>query len=312
METRRGFVVIFNPKAGRGRAYETLRLVTSRLDGRLAPVMETSLDGSFAPSLRERIRDVRSASGSAPVAVAVGGDGTVSMIVEAMRDLGDAIVAIVPAGAGNDLGAALGIADVAVALDALESGATRLIDVGTVSGRRFVNCVGMGLDAEVGALAARMRRRGYPPKPSYYAAALVGLFFVRPVGTTIDADGARRRFEDGVMVTVGNGPFYGGGFRGAPGAALDDGLLDVYAFSDINGFVARLALMKRIRAGTHPADANVTALRAGSFVIEFDREVAMHVDGETASVKRADFSVQGRALQVVTAAVTASPAALAL
>lgn len=304
-------MVVFNPNAGQRTKYETLRRVTSLLSGRIAPVVETSLDPSFSASLREQIRQVRAQTGHSPIVVAVGGDGTASMTVSAMRDCADASLAIVPSGSGNDLAAGLGIPDAACALEALETGVERSIDVGLVGDRRFLNCVGMGLDAEVGVRAESLRRGGFPGALSYYAAALICLPTVRPALVTVRCGGDERRMTDGVMVTVGNGPLYGGGFRGAPNASFDDGVLDIHAFGDVRGLLARFALMRRIRDGTHVNEPNVTSQRCATAAIEFDRQVHMHVDGDLTVARRAEFSVLPRALSVVVPA-TASSAAPAL
>lgn len=298
MADARAAVIVFNPAAGRRRAHETLRAVTTRLDGRIAAVLETSLGGGFDARVRDAARDV-AGRGLRPMFVAVGGDGTLSMTLNALADPSSATIAVVPAGSGNDFGAALGITGVAAALAAIEHGATRAVDYGVVGARRFANCVGIGLDAEVGALSARMRLRGFPPAPSYYAAALAGLFMVKPVGVTVRASGTTTRRDDGVMVTIGNGPEYGGGFKGAPGALLDDGALDVHVFSDVRGFARRLALMQRIRAGAHVGRPNVDSFRAPDVELEFDREVTMHVDGETATARRVSIAVVPRGMRVI-------------
>ena len=299
MDSRRAFVVVFNPAAGKRGAHEALRQARTRLDADVAAIVETSIDGTFGPRLRASVRHAFGDTGARPVVVAVGGDGTLSMALNALHDPGDATLAVVPTGSGNDFAAALGCASVGSALDALERLHTRDVDFGVVNGQRFANCVGMGLDAEVGSLARSLRRRGYPPGPSYYAAALAGLFMVKPVGVSVEARGARHRFERGVMVTVGNGHSYGGGFRGAPDALLDDGALDAYVFSDVEWLPARLALMQRIRAGTHVRERNVLAIRSPALSVEFDRDVAMHVDGEIATVRRADITVTRAGLRVV-------------
>ncbi len=299
----RRLIIAFNPAAGGRTRYEALRRVATRLSDAIATTVETSVDGAYQARLREAIREVR-ATGPKPTIVVVGGDGAVSMTLGAMADPADAVIAVVPAGSGNDFADALGCAGVDHAIAAIQSGFVRDVDFGMVNGRRFVNCVGMGLDADVGALSARFRARGYPSKPSYYGAALVGLFMVKPVGVTVAVDGVQSRYERGVMVTVGNGDSYGGGFRGAPGALLDDGLLDAYVFTDIEGLPARLALMRRIRAGTHPGQPNVAAIRSPGVRILFDREVAMHVDGEISAVRHAEISVVPRGLRVIAAAVT--------
>jgi diacylglycerol kinase (ATP) len=307
----RGFIVVFNPNAGQRTRYETLRRVTSLFTGRIAPVVETSLDPGFPASLRERIREVRVQTGRDPILVAVGGDGTASMTVAAMRDCADASLALVPCGSGNDFAAGLGIDGVAHALDAIEAGIERRIDVGLVGDRRFLNCVGMGLDAEVGVRAEALRRSGFPPTLSYYAAALICLPTVRPAGVVIRCGAEERRLGDGVMVTVGNGPLYGGGFRGAPHASFDDGALDVHAFGDVRGLLARFTLMRRIRDGAHPAEPNVAWHRCATATVEFDRQVHMHVDGDLTIARRAAFSVLPRALSVIVPA-TASSAPTAL
>jgi len=295
----RGCIVVYNPAAGRRKAQDALRRTTARLESTITKVVETSLDASFAPRVRDAVLRARSETGATPIVVAVGGDGTLSMVLNALAHPDDAALAVVPAGSGNDFAAALGVSGVDAALDAIERGAIRSVDFGVINGRRFANCVGMGLDAEVGALAARMRKRGYPAAPSYYAAALIGLFMVKPVGVTVDANGAAHRAERGVMVTVGNGHSYGGGFRGAPNASIDDGALDVHVFSNIEGVFARMALMRRIRAGSHVGEPNVDSIRAASLVVDFDRDVAMHVDGEIASVKRAEVTLVPLGLRVV-------------
>jgi diacylglycerol kinase (ATP) len=298
VNSKRGFVVVFNPMAGRRKAHEVLRRVTTQLDGKIASIVETSLDGAFAPRVRESVRHVFGETGDRPTLVTVGGDGTLSMALNALQNADDATFAVVPAGSGNDFAAAIGCETIDAALDAIERHAERAVDFGIVNGRRFANCVGMGLDAEVGAIAARLRKRGYPPSPSYYAAALLGLFQVESVGVSIECSGAPSRFERGVMVTVGNGPSYGGGFRGAPDAKVDDGVFDAYVFSNIDGFFPRLKLMQLIRAGRHPGEANVTAIRANSIKVSFDRDVALHVDGELATIRSADITVVPRGMHV--------------
>ena len=299
MDRKRGLVVVFNPAAGRRKAGEVLRRVTARLDGKITSIVETSLDDAFALRVRECVRRVLAETGERPTVVAVGGDGTLSMALNALDNADDATLAIVPAGSGNDFAAAIGCESVDASLDAIVRLFERTVDYGTVNGRRFANCVGLGLDAEVGAIAARMRARGYPASPSYYAAALLGLFRVKSVGVSVTANDALARFEHAVMVTVGNGPSYGGGFRGAPNAKLDDGLLDAYVFSNIDGLLPRLKLMQQIRSGTHVGEPNVTAIRANSIGVQFDRDVAMHVDGELQSVRRADVAIVPGGMRVV-------------
>ena len=99
--------------------------------------------------------------GFSPV-VAWGGDGTVNEVATALMHR-DALLGIVPAGSGNGLARELGISlDPRAALDAAVDGRDRVIDMGVLAGRPFVNLAGVGLPASVADLFARRARRSSP------------------------------------------------------------------------------------------------------------------------------------------------------
>jgi YegS/Rv2252/BmrU family lipid kinase len=286
------FVVVTNPHAGVGRAAAALRAACARIGVDPSEAIETTHDGRFSERLQHAV-----AAAERPVTVlCVGGDGTLSMVVNALASPGEVRLAIVPAGSGNDFGLALGIRTVQHALEAVTGSHTQAVDLGTINGRRFVNCVGMGLDGEIARTAALIRARGLARGLSYYAAALVGLWRVRPVGAHIESAAYTGRMEDLLMLTVGNGPWYGGGYRGAPKAQLDDSLLDCYAFANLPGGFRRLALMDLIRKGRHLAHPVVTSLLTQTLDVAFDREIAMHVDGELTAATSAHIALIPRGL----------------
>ena len=300
----RPYIVIANRWAGSGKAHQLAGEV-ERVIGR-APyaIIEPDLSNAFRQRLNDAVRNAaesvtKSPESVRPLLVCVGGDGTLSLAFDALADSAAAVLAVVPCGSGNDLALTLGLASRDVALAALRDGIVRSIDYGTVNGRRFLNCVGIGLDAEVAGMAARIRERGLARGFSYYLAALRGLLTVKPVGAQVRTPVAEFRYEDLVMLTIGNGRWYGGGFRGAPDALLDDGILDCYVFRDVPGLLARFELMQRIRAGTHAREANVRSLPANQLLVTFDREVAMHIDGEPARCTSAEVALTARGAHVV-------------
>ena len=287
-----GFVVVTNPHAGAGRAASALRIACARIGVQASEAIETTHDGRFA----ERLQHAVAAAQSPVTVLCVGGDGTLSMVVNALAAPQDVTLAIVPAGSGNDFGMALGIRTVAQSLDAVTGPHTQAVDLGTINGRRFINCVGMGLDGEIARTAALIRARGLARGLSYYVAALLGLWRVRPVGAHIESAAFTGRMEDLLMLTVGNGPWYGGGYRGAPKAQLNDGLLDCYAFGNLPGGMRRLELMQLIRRGRHLAHPVVTSLLTHTLDVNFDREIAMHVDGELTAAASAHIALIPRGL----------------
>jgi diacylglycerol kinase (ATP) len=287
-----GFVVVTNRYAGGGRAARVLREACARVGVQPSDAIETTHDAGFA----ERLQRAVTAAERPVTVVCVGGDGTLSMVVNALASPGDVTLAVVPAGSGNDFALALGIRTLAHALEAVGGPHTQTVDLGTVNGRRFVNCVGMGLDGEIARTAAEIRKRGLARGLSYYAAALLGLWKVRPVGAQIESEAFTGRMDDLLMLTVGNGPWYGGGYRGAPKAQLNDSLLDCYAFANLPGGLRRLALMQLIRKGGHLAHPVVTSLLTRTLDVTFDREIAMHVDGELTAATSAHITLVPRGL----------------
>ena len=83
----------------------------------------------------------------------------------------------------------------------------------------------------------------------YNLATLSELRVFRPLPYTLELDGKQLKL-DAMMVSVGNGPSFGGGLRIAEGALLDDGLLDVVIIKPMS----RTSLVRtypKLFKGTH-------------------------------------------------------------
>lgn len=157
------------------------------------------------------------------IVVAAGGDGTVHSVVQHVRGRGT--VGVVPTGTHNHFARDLGIDDVGVALEALKAGATRLIDVGRVGRRIFLNTVGMGLYPEV----VRVRDRHEGRLGTWTAAAGGALAVLRraePLVGRISADDDARALL-AWMVFVGNNRFGTAPGRVGTRQRLDEGVLDL-------------------------------------------------------------------------------------
>lgn len=92
------------------------------------------------------------------------------------------------------------------------------------------------------------------------------------------------------MLILANARVFGGGFQIAPRAELEDGRLDAMAFRNM-GVFARLGIMARLLRGTHEQSREVTATRARSFRLRFDRPPTYETDGEWNRAKGADIQV---------------------
>lgn len=209
------------------------------------------------------------------VIVAIGGDGTMNEVGTALIGT-PATLGLIPCGSGNGLGRHLGIPGPGKgAFRTLLNGRTRLIDTGTANGHVFINAMGLGFDAEISDRFTRVTRRGLA---AYVRITIAAWRHFEPVALTV-------RTSDSHFVTkafiaaVANSDQYGNDCYIAPGARVDDGLLNLTIIKPV-GFWRALPVAGRLFAGNVAGSRDVICRRATHFIL--DRPVAglIHTDGE--------------------------------
>jgi len=268
--------LLVNPAAGRGRALRRLDAATRAL-ARVGPldVVRTERSGDEARLALEAAAD------GVRALVVLGGDGTVSRVAGALATAGaDTPLAILAAGTGNDFAKSLGapVHDYAAMAERIARGETRRVDVGRLGGRPFVNAAGFGFDVAV--LERMTRARWLRGDALYIAAALGELFRFGGVEARVqvapDVFDQRARW---LLVVIANGQWFGGSFRIAPSAQLDDGRLDVIVVRDASAW-RRARLFAAAPFGAHVRAPEVQALSTEACTITTDRPVACELDGE--------------------------------
>ncbi|MTE18290.1 diacylglycerol kinase [Streptomyces sp. TRM43335] len=266
-----------NPAAGNGRGRDAAQPAARAL--RAAGFSVRTVVGTDADDALARARAaVRGGTGAL---VAVGGDGMVSLALQAVAGT-DTPLGVVAVGTGNDIARALGLPVRAPAragriiAEALKGGRGRVVDLGRVDGRWFGSVLASGFDSRVNDRANRMRRP--VGRLRYDLAMLAELAALRPVPYRITLDDGPALEIEAILVAVGNGPSYGGGMRICGDAELDDGLLDV----TVVGECSRTTLVRvfpRVYRGSHLAHPAVTAHRAAKVTLEAPG-VTGYADGE--------------------------------
>lgn len=266
--------LIVNPASGGGRG------------GRLAPPVLDELRRLGLTARRQDTRDLAHARALAleaahagESAVALGGDGLVGAVADALRAVPGAVLGVLPGGRGNDLARVLGIArDPVAACATIAHGSARPLDLGEVAGRTFVGIASAGFDSEANRIAnAAPARLG---NLVYAYGALRALAAWHPAHFQIELhpSGERVRFT-GYTVAAASSRAYGGGMLIAPDADLQDGLLDVVLIEAV-GRLRFLANLPRVFSGAHVRLPEVRVLRAAEVTIEADRPFALYADGD--------------------------------
>ena len=216
--------------------------------------------------------------------VAVGGDGTVHEVAAACAGTGR-VMGILPLGTGNDYVKALGIGDdLGRALGVLLEGRVRVVDAGEVNGVPFNNGLGIGFDAEVAEGVERAP--SYLGGPGRYVWSVARLLWgFQCHGATLRLGGETVVESKTILVAVALGTTYGSMFRLAPGAVLDDGLLDVVWSEEVSRTEV-LGLIPSALWGTLTDRKKVHVARVKEVGVELSEPVPAHVDGEMLSPTR--------------------------
>jgi diacylglycerol kinase (ATP) len=217
----RDIALLTNPTAGKGRGGRARGAVLERLRG--AGLSVRDLSGQDADEALDLAR--AAVAEGVESLVVLGGDGMVHLGVQAVAGTTTPL-GIIPAGTGNDVARYFDLPrkDPVAAADRVIAGATRQVDLARAGTKYFATVLCAGFDAMVNERANRMT---WPKgQMRYNLATLSELRVFRPLPYTLELDGKQLKL-DAMMVSVGNGPSFGGGLRITEGAVLDDGMLDV-------------------------------------------------------------------------------------
>lgn len=271
------WLVIVNPRAGRGPS------AAGRVERALAAA---SVDGEVVES--DDMESLKAIVAGAVEEgrhrfVAVGGDGTVNTVANAILAHGHRqmpVLGVLPGGTGCDLLRTFAIPQkLEEAVHHLATDTIYPIDVGVVEGewgsRYFVNVGDVGVIAAAARTAQSMSPRW--GRIRYLLGFARALPRFRTTGVHVEA-GSRRFDGEAIAAVFANAQFFGGGFNIAPKAAMMDGDLDIQVFAARKRNAARL--VPKAYRGMHLRDRCVRRFVAPSVTISTDQPWPVEVDGE--------------------------------
>ena len=164
--------------------------------------------------------------------VAVGGDGTVNEVLQAMACT-TIPLAIVPTGSGNGLARHCGLPlQIEEAVKLILDSKIEEIDLGKCNETFFISNAGVGYDAWICHQIKESKSRGL----SMYIREVVKHYFSYKSDTYyIKADG-NEITQKAFFLNIANGTEFGYGFAIAPNASIQDGFLDLVLVKKINFF----------------------------------------------------------------------------
>ena len=217
--------------------------------------------------------------------VLCGGDGTLNFLVnEVDCETVPNPIYYYPTGTGNDFWNDLG-KKAGDAPAKINQYLVKLPKV-TVNGvtRKFINGIGYGIDGYCCEEGDKQRAEFGGKEINYTAIAIKGLLFhYKPTHAKVTVDGVTTEYDRCWLAPTMNGRFYGGGMMATPNQDRLNPERTVTTMVMYGaGKIATLAAFPTIFKGEHVQKTKIVSITTGKKVhVEFDRPVALQIDGET-------------------------------
>ena len=294
--------IVVNPVAGGSRGAQVGAEVLSLLSKSEHAI--TDLSGATVSEARSKIESAL-ADKTVDALVFVGGDGIAHLGTNLCAGK-NILMAIIPAGTGNDAAAMLGMPltntaeAVRLVLEGLSS--PKKIDAIKVShGGKVTWALGSASAGFDALAAARANAISWPKGPMrYYVAMLLELAKFKPIKYQSVVDGTPRDFE-AMLCVVSNTGIYGGGMLVVPGASATDGTLDILLVKKMSR-LKFVTIFPKVYKGTHITDKDVEIFKATKISIAASG-MPIYSDGEYVGQAPFEAEVVPGALTMVAPAI---------
>ena len=242
----------------------------------------------------------RAAKQGCQLVIAAGGDGTVAAVARGLIGT-SATLGILPLGTYNNTATSLGIpTDVHEACALIAAGVERRVDVGEVraTGKRkpavFLEIGAVGLPATLTSLGQHLEKGRWDAARETVAPALA----MQPTQARLRLDESAAHEARTLCVLVANGPRTGAGIDAASAARMDDGLLDVHVYEDVD----QAALAAQVVASQGDAESVAQIARraqARHLRVDTERPLPVLADSKVVGTTPATFRVVAGGLRVI-------------
>lgn len=228
---------------------------------------------------------------------ACGGDGTVYDVVNGAVN-SDVSVGVYPCGSGNDFSR---IFNDPKNLEKILSRNPRKVDTINVNGNYSINVVNIGFDSKVNYDVDKYKKK-FKVSTAYNIAIVTNLLKRINYPYTIKVDGEVLENGKFLLMSLGNASYYGGGYKCAPNAQIDDGLIEFCAVRKVSRFTLA-KLIKIYKKGEHLENKKfakyILYKRCKTVEIESDYEFKYTLDGETFQTKKLVASINPGSINLV-------------
>lgn len=290
---------IYNPVAGSGKKIEqfkkNIELLIAKKDYDIT-LIETKCAKDATKIANKLCTDYASEE---ITIFACGGDGTMNEVVNGIVHHSNVRFGIVPIGSCNDFLKNFKEYDF-LDIEKQLNGTCVLLDAIKTNDLYGINVTNIGFDARVNYDQILLRPKCKNVKQAYNLAILKNLIKNRGRKMTIKCDDQLLFQGTNLLLAIGNGGYYGGGYHCAPKAILDDGFLDVVSIKNVMIPIVAV-LIKKFKAGKHlEKKSRIFNYKLAKHVEVNTEEVAcVCIDGETIHSKHIEIDVLEKQIKFI-------------
>ena len=286
-------LVILNPAAGKKDNTAAIAAEAEKVFAMAG--LEYTVEMTEYPGHAGVIAKKAAQSGEDVTIYACGGDGTISEAAQALYNAPNVTLAPVPVGTGNDFVRTIAGDDEHsryTLTELVTTGKTVSADMMVAGGKVAINIVSAGLDAAIAKDVSRYKRIPFVSGAMAYNLSTAINFFTSVKNRmAFEIDGKLMPAGDYVFAIAANGRFYGGGFKAAPIADIQDGLIDFIRIPS-RSRIKLLPMIENYRKGNHLDKYDfIELIRCKKIKIISDKPVDLNCDGEVEAVENPTIEV---------------------
>ena len=299
-------IFIINPAAGGGKSTASLEKAINytckdrKVDYMIYKTKKVGDATAFVSSLAQSNDMMR--------VYACGGDGTLNEVISGAPTADNLSFGLIPHGTGNDFYRNFTNKNAFFNIGHQLDGDIVPIDIFKCNDRYGINMINIGFDCHVVQETGRLQAKYPIPKKMAYFSGIAKVFF-RKIGLRFRLILDNGEIFDSWMTLslIANAPFCGGGFKAAPLARLDDGLLDVCVIDKVSRprFLRAISAYKK---GDHLNERHhfdfISYRQISSLTIKFAEPQFYCIDGQIDRDRELKISVLPRALKFIVPATS--------
>jgi len=291
-------IFIINPVAGNGKLQETLEknihleFKDKEIDYEVYITKSKEDTRNFAENkCKENVQ---------AVLYSCGGDGTLHEVINAANRYKHVSIGVIPIGSGNDFIRNFknntNFSDVNLQAE----GESIELDLIKVNNEYAATVLNIGLDADAAFNMNKFKKIPFiQGSTKYYLAVFYSLF--GKLGKHIEVNTDNGVINGSFLIgVIANGQYYGGGYKCAPKAAINDNILDLCFVKNISR-TKILSLIGSYKKGEHLENPKinkyVTYDKIKQAKIKFDEPTNVCMDGEIFTYNELNISTEKNALK---------------